>query len=74
LATSIPIPTRSAAPAPRVPEATEAAIFGISHDAKAKSSIDIRVGKIWVMGRSAVYPFIVAIQLAEIVLKTPSIR
>jgi hypothetical protein len=54
LATSIPIPTRSAAPAPNVPEAIEAAIFGIIHEAKAKSSIDISVGKICVMGRSAV--------------------
>ena len=42
------------APSPGVPEAIEAAIFGIIHEAKAKSSIDISVGKIWVMGRSAV--------------------
>jgi hypothetical protein len=29
-----------------VPEATEAAILGIIHEANAKSSIDISVGKI----------------------------
>jgi hypothetical protein len=44
------MPTKSAAPEPRVPEAIDAAIFGIIQDAKANSSIDIKVGKIWVMG------------------------
>jgi hypothetical protein len=40
------MPTRSAAPEPSVPEAIDAAIFGIIQDAKANSSIDIKVGKI----------------------------
>ena len=43
-------PTRSAAPAPRVPVAIDAAIFGIIQDAKANSSMDMRVGNIWVIG------------------------
>jgi hypothetical protein len=44
------MPTRSAAPVPRVPEASDAAILGIIQDAKANSSMDIKVGKICVIG------------------------
>src|ERR1700722_14520709 len=51
---SAAIPTRSPPPIPRVPAAIDPAILGIIHDAKAKRSIDIRVGKIWVIGSSAV--------------------
>jgi hypothetical protein len=43
---SAAIPTRSPPPIPRVPAAIDPAILGIIHDANAKRSIDIRVGKI----------------------------
>src|SRR3984885_5586766 len=51
---SAAIPTRSPPPIPRVPAAIDPAILGIIHDANANRSIDIRVGKIWVIGSSAV--------------------